>query len=386
MRTTLLFAALYAASVLTVPSAAAEPTLADIIEAVRQNEVLYERIDFTIRGKYQTFNREWKWKKQPETATPDGPITSREVLAEDWTLRVVYQGPYFRLDRPTRHVYSETEAKEMPYIFAYDGEKTRMLIDQIGNVSQGFAIHKIFPTPHTLLAFEYVRVPLSAYLAGDEAIRQYPKGRRLHDGYSVRVSYEGVEECNGLRCHKVHVVTSAGGREGGRNEFWLAEERNYIVARTVCYSYWISTDQPTSCGEVGEWREVEPGIWIPSRIVENAFFVGTMAPAAPNARFPNWRKEITLEAVKLNPQYEVDFFRFDFPPGTAVYELEGSEIKHSYRAAAPPARAGDSGASPSTLAWRLAGLAAACVAALVLFFAVKWQRRRQNRSLPVVSR
>ena len=364
------------------PSWAEEPTLAEIVEAVRQNELLYERIDFTLRGKYRTFNRQ-----PPPPPADQGPFQSREVLAEDWTLRVVYQPPYYRIERPTRHVYSETESKEMPAICAYDGEKTRFLMDQIGNVSVGFRIHTFFPTPHTLLMFEWMKAPLSAYLAGDDALKRLPKGRRLPNDYSVQVTYQGVEVWEGLRCHRVHVVTSSGGRPGVRTELWLAEDRNYIPARRVGYQYWISTELPTGGGRVVEWREVQPGIWFPAHTVDDAYFVGTLNQQAghdPRTPRPNWHKDIWLESVTLNPNHDVSFFRFDFPPGTAVHELDGGEIKRSYRAGTPeePQVRSESkvSRSPRWPRWP-AAVAALLLGALILYLIARWWRGSGRHSL-----
>jgi hypothetical protein len=202
-------------------------------------------------------------------------------------------------------------------------------------------------------------------------MKGFPKERRPK--HSLRASYKGLEVWNGLRCHLVHVIASAGGRDGGRTELWLAEERNYIPARAVDYQYWKSTEEPVGWGEVREWREIAPGVWFPSRIMEEAYWIQhAHEPGKPDL---NWQKEITLENVVLHPEYQRSFFQFEFPQGTAVYEIDDAgEIQQSYRVGTPEAPRVASQAS--SRAWLTAVALAAIVAVGVL---VLVHRRRCAR-------
>jgi hypothetical protein len=357
--------------------AAGEMTLEELIELVRQNELLYERIDFTIRGTYRAFGRE---SAKPPPPAPTEVGQWREVVAEDWQLRVVYQDPYFRMDRASNQVFIGNESAHIPFVCAFDGEKTRMLMDRNANISTGFAVHNPFPYPHTLV-FGDMYEPLSILLMGHEAIASYPK-RRGTLSASVKASYRGTEQWSGLRCHRVDILYSYHDGHGARAELWLAEDRNYIPARRVVYVYVPSRSSFAHKGfsEVREWEEIHPDIWFPSHIVHETYWPA-VGDQEGNGSL-NWRLETRLAAVSLNPEYPVSFFRVDFPAGTAVYEVESGKITRSYRARTPEDPKERSNTRKIGALWGLLGLLAACIAALLLAL-VRRRLTIQRGSVPV---
>lgn len=364
MRTTLLLAAAYAASGLITTTTAAEPTLAEIIEAVRENELLYERIDFTYRCKFETFNRH---------LLPPNDARSKSVHGEEARLRIVYQPPYYLRQEDARQWYGGDDRLEFPFYAAFDGDQTRLLQDRIGNISKGFARYGLYVTPHNLFVHFWAPIPLSLYLGGSEAIAQ--SEWKVGFASSVTSHYKGVEEWRGLRCHRVYLHHYFPGQgDCGSTELWLAEERNFIPARLVDYSFWLSRTEPAGAGEVTEWREIEPGIWFPWRSTVHAYHVGQLRPPGKDNR--QSRRDITFESVQLRPEHALSFFRLEFPPGTHVYELEEGEIQRSYMAGSPadPKTREQIRASRWHRWWVVLGVIACVLAVIVV---VRYRRRRR---------
>lgn len=347
------------------PCLAAEMTLEDLIELVRQNELLYERIEFTWRCKYTTFNRD---------RLPLDDEHWKTILEEDQQLRVVYQPPYVLRKQRSHILYRNDEQKELPYYVAFDGDRTCVLFDRAGSIRKGYEKQGPYITPHNVLVHRWADIPLSLYLAGSDAIKR--SSWKVGFLSSVKTYYKGVEEWRGLRCHRVYVHHFFPGRgESGADELWLAEERNFIPVRLVNYSFWLSRTQSGGGGEVTEWREVEPGIWFPWRVQMKAYYVGQLArPGTDNRQHQH---EFSFESVKLNPQYEPSFFRFDFPQGTYVYEVQGQQILKSYQAGTPA----DPQFKRTTSAWRYYGWWLGMILLACLLGGIGLVRYRRKRAL-----
>lgn len=366
MRIAVLLAAVWAVAGMLGPSRAAEATLEEIIEAVRQNELLYERIDFTWQCTFETFNRH---------LLPPSTAESKIVHGEDQKLRVVYQPPYLLRQEHAMQWYGGEERKELPFYTAFDGEKTRLLYDRLGNIWNGFVKNGLYITPHNLFVHRWADIPLSLYLEGSPAIARSEWKVGFHG--SVKTFYKGVEDWKGLRCHRVYIYHYVPGRgDSGATELWLAEERNYIPARAVGYAFWISRSEAGGEAEVSEWRELEPGIWFPWRASIQAYYVGQLRPPGEDNR--QHRREITFQSVKLRPEYDASFFRFEFPPGTFVYELEENEIRSSYQVGSPadPEVQAGGNAAGRRLWWLGVVLMGCAVGAIVI---ARYWRRRAGR-------
>jgi hypothetical protein len=85
---------------------------------------------------------------------------------------------------------------------------------------------------------------------------------------------------------------------------------------------------------VREWTELQPGIWFPKHVVIDALDESSLVKRGE--RVHSWRCEWFVDAVSLNPDHDVSFFRdIPFPEGTIVYEVEGGQIKKGYQVGAP---------------------------------------------------
>ena len=342
-------------------SRAAEMTLEELIEAVRQNELLYGNIDVTLRQKYEQ-NPEIAQRMVGAHVQGPSDVQIKPTQFSEMVWRYVVQGELYRTEKTSRVMYvGENSSETFVEMAAYDGRTTRGRKDHIGNIVQGkyhfgtpVRVHGLF----TLMGHEHA--PLSVKLGGSAALRAYRSG--LQRGGAGRfaeyglVKYRGMETCDGLRCHVVWLIRQA--RSGGSSSgealahlaYWLAEERNFIPLRYESYQYDASKTIPVTKGRVLEWTEVTGGVWFPRRVVVEAIDIRSLQLSGQ--RVPNWRCEWLAEAVSLEPNHDISFFRdVPFPPGTIVYEVEGGEIKKGYQLGAPTAKAGGGGAPPGRRWW-----------------------------------
>jgi hypothetical protein len=308
-------------------SARGQPTLADIITNVRQNEKLYDDIEVVMSSTYDIGDRKTTEEK--------------EVIKQRTRTRFVSQGEWFRLEREGGSQDSKTTTS-MDRIRAFDGQTTRVHEQKaVGNISPQRLEDENFIRPHLLLIrYAHVAVPLSVYLSGHKAIQAHPNGRWKPD-LAMQVSYEGEAEFNGLKCHKVLVkkILVKSGEAHDAEEYWLAEDRNYLPVRLLAYTYRFSKDIPVGEGDVDKLREIKPGVWFPSDVEVTAY--NKFKIQREGRRELQWKERYTVERAELDPKYDREFFaNVDFPDGTAVYKVENGEIVQAWRQGAPEAPGG----------------------------------------------
>lgn len=299
------------------PASPGQPTLADVIAAVRKNEQLYRDIEVVMTTAYDIGDRK--------------PDTKDEVSRQKMRTRFVSQGEWFRLEREGGSTDTERTAS-LDRVRAFDGQTTRVFDQKaVGNIAKERLEDECFIRPHLLvMRYSHVAVPFSVYLSGHEAVRAHPNGR-LGKGITMQITYGGEDVVGGLKCHKVLVkkVLPSGHVHDGE-EFWLAADRNYLPVRLQTYTYRFSKDIPVGHSEVGKLREVKPGVWFPSEVETTAY--NKFAVQRAGQRELQWRERHVVEKVVLGPKYECEFFsRVVFPPGTAMYELEKGKIIRSWR-------------------------------------------------------
>lgn len=136
-------------------------------------------------------------------------------------------------------------------------------------------------------------------------------------------------------CHRVALTRrELGGRELGRIEFDLAEDRNYIPVRMTLFDYMYSRDIPWVEGQMVALREIEDGIWFPLRaevVGYNSIFIAT-----EKRQQVQTRREYVVESISLHPEYDISYFRdIRFPEGKAVYEIKNEKIQDSHIEGSP---------------------------------------------------
>ncbi len=309
----------------------AEVTLEDIIENVRRSEALYENLDVVIHTEYEIGDRE-----------PAQFDQGAEVLKSSSRVHYVRQDGLFRLDR-TGSSHDTERTLSLDRVRAYDGGTTRGVEGtKVANIIQGRQDDKDLVRPHMLLLRNtlHCKAPLSVYLTGTEAMRSHPDSHWEGD-LSLRNTYLGEADFNGLRCHRVRITTHVpAGPPDDSFELWLAEDRNYLPIRRFGFTFRYSENVPIGEGVVTALREIAPNIWFPTAAEMTVYDGIELQRSGRRDRVAN-RTTYAVEEVSLTPRYNLAYFRdVTIPDGTAVYEVTDGKITRSYREGAPGAPGG----------------------------------------------
>lgn len=352
----------------------ADDELAAVMDNLHQNEALYEDIEIVWRSSF-TFGEIKR-------------VTDQHLRSRERNGRYVRQDGMYYIDHETDQA-SEVVAVHRGLLQAYDGEMTRILEERgghIGNVVKEFQDTRYKVLPHALpLRRKHVKVPLSIWLQGREAIRAHLNGEidKTTELYDQTLSYLGLETVDDLECA---VVSVAYYRRGGdpeklisRRHFWLAVDRNYLPIQTKHFSLGLSDELPMTKTSLQDLRELAPGVWFP--------FVSTIAVYDRGSLRDDGKyvvgssEELVVEKAMLDPQYDISFFRdIQFPDGTPVYEIEQEEIVKSYvQGGGPPVDAAGypqpAGGISSTM-WLGIANAILIAAAIIVYL---WMRARHRR-------
>ncbi|PQO28412.1 hypothetical protein C5Y96_16120 [Blastopirellula marina] len=210
-------------------------------------------------------------------------------------------------------------------IRAFDGKVTRVINNGIANIVDGPTVDSNAIRPHMILLQGVTYpVPLSVLLQGYDAISAYPGDVSPLKSREFDVTYLGQDKWNDLDCEKLalrHVSTKSNKVE---EEFhvWLAVNRNYIPVKVIGFDYKWSKKLPKYEAEVGEFREVEPGMWFPvgaSSEINDAFAL------KQGRKISKISQTYKVSDVDLNPTYPESYFQdVKFPDGTMVYDVDAA--------------------------------------------------------------
>jgi hypothetical protein len=311
-------AALFAFGVLLgFSSPAIGDDLDKLISQVEEQELLYENIEFVVE-------RDYRLVDSPARQEKDFP--GKVITKSHTTLRHIYQekSVYVSLDADRSWVNGDSGMRKV--IHAYDGRKYTHLQQKVVNIH--FEPQHIIDSryPHTLIMDRAgVSFPLSEYLKRNT--KMYPKYKTA----VMRVTLAGQESVKQQRCVKVRVDVWFDGQTAGNPSvryLWLAIDRNYLPVRTEAYSRASGLKWPVEVGEIDEMREVEAGIWFPSRIAITVF-------RDPESRKVENVTEFKTTKISLNPNYDKAFFsEIPIPADAFVYEVKnGKAIKSLKRPA-----------------------------------------------------
>jgi hypothetical protein len=183
-------------------------------------------------------------------------------------------------------------------ISAYDGLHTRVLRDGLLNVHDGFREQRRHRRPHML--------PLSGTHPGELSLEEYLTRTEARRDVRYQTRIVGAETVDGLNCVKVKVEAwKEGQAERDYRFIWLATERNYFPLKSIAFGVGFSSTVPLEEDSVLEWKEIEPGIWMPMR---SEVIVNYTIPAGRGERVPSNRREYRVEKIDLNPKYRLEFF------------------------------------------------------------------------------
>lgn len=280
--------------------------LLSLIAAVEKNERLYSNIDIKVEFSYESFRRLSK-----------DSITSYEEMH-----RYVSSGDrfYALVENSSR---TKTEFFKSVEESSFDGKQTSIrLNDQVADVHQGRYDESMILHPHMLLHRGLsLRVPLSVYLRGTGAMAvQSPTAVSPERERSTE--YLGVASIDGLRCHRV-AVSSNGGKS--RRDFWLAEDRNFLVVKTTSHLQRVDPFIPVAEGLVARFQQTESDVWLPESGVYTLFDKTLLDSTGES--IPSWKHTFRIVSVTLNPKYPDEFFESKKVDGeTATQEPDHKSI------------------------------------------------------------
>ena len=261
--------------------------LLSLIAAVEENERLYSNIDIKVQFAYEAFRRSSK-----------NTTTEYEEMH-----RYVNSGNRF-------YALVENSSRTKTKFFisfeerSFDGKQTSIqLNDQVADIHQGRYDDSIVLLPHMLLLHHgSTLLPLSVYLRGTNATAaQSPTG--MSPERKASTEYLGVVSVDGLRCHRV-AVSSNGGES--RRDFWLAEDRNYLVVKTKSYIRRVDPFIPVSEGHVAGFQQTESDVWLPESGIYTLFDKAVIDSTGES--IPSWKHTFRIVSATLNPEYPDEFF------------------------------------------------------------------------------
>jgi hypothetical protein len=351
-------------------SAADKPqlTMAQIIENVRANELLYEGLDLSFDYSYQLSNPISVLAEKPGEQS-----TLKATHAVQTQTHFVSQQGMFRVDRQGELKHQDGQGS-LDRLRAFDGQTTRLLDQhQIGNIIDSRSEDENCLRPHmVLLRFMNYYVPLSTYLSGHEAMAAHPGVS--WQGYTLEVTYQGIAKFQSLTCHRVWISTSVSGKLWDRWELWLAEERNFIPVRNLGYTFRTSNTESVGEGRVERWKEVKPGVWFPEATRVTAWNQERMKK--DGVKETQWVEKVDVKEVTLDPHYDASYFRdVKFPDGTAVYGVSAGKILGGHIEGAPQVE--PPSAARTALRWWPLGMSIAILGLISAVIGFRRLRRQQ---------
>jgi hypothetical protein len=298
--------------------------LKQVIENVRANEALYQKIEAHVTESYRL--------PEPDPQAPPFYFTG-QIKSSTSNMRTVVQDQflYFRYEQPMELVDGTHLLHNA--ILGYDGQYTRRLEDKTGNLVHGPVSHPRRFRPHAwMLGNARVAFPLSVWLTGGKEL-QNQQGAGLYQDYCIqKVFYEKEEMTEGLHTVKLRAQQNLMDQPTFVISFtniWLATDRNYLPVKTEGFQPVKSNTLPVEVGRVSDFREIAPGVWLP---FQQSIVVYDTEKLPENKLVVENTKEATLTHVDLNPHYDISLFRdIPIPDGTLVYEVKDDKIINSYK-------------------------------------------------------
>ncbi len=304
------------ASPVDPPVQHADPRMAELIKAVREQERRYRNLETVIR---KTIGyEEGKWTIQSKTET-NRAIRQGELL-------------FFEGKDVTR--LSEGGGKIQRRVSAFDGRRTVSIeFDSCVNIHlRRYEPSEMLP-PHTwgLLGLD-VNFPLSIYLQGGEALDAHPKVRRYpfpmghgFEIYKTQSEHIGTEKVGNLKCEKIWVRrwNRSVDDQPSSEYLWLAPERNYHCVKSQRVIDIYGKEHPIMESTVEEFAEVAPGVWLPKLVSGRRFDRKSIKQGQPKA---TQTETLKLESAQLDPQYPAGQFSVTIPDNLDVFTIDADGI------------------------------------------------------------
>jgi hypothetical protein len=303
----------------------------DVIRELEAHEELYRDLEVKMRREYQSFHEPWRGQ-----LFSGGTVLA--TASEVCEIHGVMQQGMFRFDLDARAVVGpERKQERQRSTRRFDGAISRVWMQdmKVANIIDEPSYERFTIRPHMLVyTSQSLPYALSTLLRGQPAIDATPAYR--HRGPYPAVELTGPEQQNGLPCHVVTLrFVPADSTTPSRVErLWLAIDRNLLPVRFEEYMPKVSATVPDHIATIEEMREIEPGIWFPTKVVATHFKRQVLQQTGRQE--PGWRSVITVQFVRLDPQYPASYFNtLEIPEGTYVYHVREQKIVRSYVQGAP---------------------------------------------------
>jgi len=304
--------------------------LQTLIQELERNEALYRNLKLKLHTVYE---------QPPGQVDPDKQARHKSELA------LIVQGDKYRQEKVTKGRFQQgflippkkpynhftngtTESSEV-----FDGETLRKFnrYDRApgltsekrqqgghGDITGEQERMLNLLRPHMLLFEQGLRVPLSTWFKGQDALAASPGWPHYNDGRTYQVQLLGEEEIKGLNCIKVRIEQfRADGKQSEKIILWLARDRNLLPAQAVFYQPGRSEEVPQAEAWVDEWQEVRPGVWFPLKFHKDR--LNWIVYTLKRKQQVGWRKEYQFESIELDPPLAEDTFtKLTFPKGIEV--------------------------------------------------------------------
>jgi len=303
----------------------------ELIAEVEAQEELYRNIEVRLRFEYRSFHEPWQGQ-----LCSGGTVLSK--ASEVCAIHGVLQDGMFRVDVDAEAVVGpERKADRQRSSRRFDGTLSRVLMQdmKVANIIDEPSYERFPIRPHMFLyTSQHLPYALSALLKGRSAIDATAAFR--HRGPYPVAEIAGFEQQNGLICHVVTLrfVPEDAKAPSRVERLWLAIDRNLLPVRYEEYQPNVSATLPDCVGTVDELHQIQPGVWMPARVVKTLY--NRQILRETGRQQPGWQSIITVEFARLDPQYPVSYFNtLEIPEGTYVYHVRQKKIVRSYIHSAP---------------------------------------------------
>ena len=314
---------------------AAAGELENLIRNVRDNERIYENIQFNVKESYTD-------------SYPDVSVPFPVVKASETNERYIYQG----MNVLTKYDSSTTDAgakdsHAQNRMNVFDGRTTRSLNYNVMHIADEPMTTATMPHAHNLILPSYARIPFSAVCQGTAVVKKIKAwGDRNVDPVVV-----GREQLDGNDCVKLKVVMYRDGQDQARVGFvriiWVDTGRNYLPIRLLGYAADSSPEHAEELSAVDSMIQLEPGVWFPSQVTHKTY--------APERGFQDNKVKLLTVAkyseVELDPKNDPAIFQgFAVAPDVVKYIMKDGKIIQKIPAPQPAGTIYRTGMSAGTKA------------------------------------
>ncbi len=316
----MIFLLALASKLLIVGDVVPTPSLREVVECVRSNEVLYKNIKYDYIDVYILDER---------SAAMKIPI-----VLKSYTKKM----NYYQKDRSVRWIEHNNSIgvkgdssnrsfetiSDGSHVFKIANETHVNLVDDPPGPRDYWHVHSLLGKDKLFLDF-----PLSEYIQGGAELKKYKRLMNL----DVESKVLGIEKIDDETCVKVLVeITDRYPNdrvEWDRATLWLAIAKNYLPVRFEARASRVGGEL-TCEGRVEKFDQIDQGVWFPVKMVvlthdEFAYRKSHQCPVVGEQR-------IELTNVELNPRFPDHIFEDrKIPIGSVVYKLKNQNIIEKYR-------------------------------------------------------